>query len=60
MVARFCAAVPVTQGFRWTGTREQMLQTMTMQEGLLTLTSDMMDAVRAHVNLPVATELAEV
>jgi hypothetical protein len=52
VVVKFCEAVHVTQGFRWTGTREQQLQTLIIEAGLQVLTDDMKKRVKAYIAEP--------
>jgi hypothetical protein len=52
VVVKFCSAVHVTQGFRWTGTREQQLQTLIIEAGLHVLTDVMKSRVKAHLAVP--------
>ena len=52
VVVEFCEIAHVTQGFKWNGVKEQLLQTLTIEAGLQELTDDMKKRVKAYVNPP--------
>ena len=45
----FCERARVTQGFKWNGPREQLLESLTIERGLHMLTDDMKKRVKAHM-----------
>jgi hypothetical protein len=49
VVINFCERACVTQGFKWNGPREQLLESLTIERGLHVLTDDMKKRVKAHM-----------
>jgi hypothetical protein len=52
VVVEFCRQARVTQGFKWNGPREQLLESLTMNAKLQCLTDDMKKKVKAHMATP--------
>ena len=51
VIERFCQQTHVTQGFKWNGPREQLLELLTIEAGLHVLTDEMKKRVKAHMSL---------
>ena len=61
----FSSGGPVTgrtaaHRFKWSGVKEQLLQTLTIEAGLQELTDDMKKRVKAYVNSPPGPPVASI
>ncbi len=52
VIVKFCEQAHVTQQFKWSGVKEQMLESLTIEAGLQILTDEMKRKVKAYVQAP--------